>query len=497
MRENLSILSVEDDELFQESIKSHLGAQNRLSCAASLAEARKMLARGSFDVVILDKELPDGDGLTLISEVRERQPSAAVIMLTHNDDWYSIQKALDLGASDYLVKERNALPQLHVRIPLALRNAAIASRNEALAERMSRSLRTKMVGSSPAILELRYQIERLRGRAIPVLITGESGTGKELIAQQIHAVEEDPKRPFFDINCAAIPENLVESELFGHVRGSFTGAFKDRRGLFELASGGDLFLDEVGELSLPVQAKLLRVLDTQEVVRVGSQTKYPARVRVIAATNRSLEEMVKKGTFRQDLFYRLNTICIQTAPLRKRREDIPELAEYFVLQTSNGKIRISEEAKAFLVTLPWPGNIRELKNAVESAIDHMIKRRGKILDQTDFEAFAVNSSKSSLPEGALPLSNFLPANTEELNTQGLHEFLESAERLYLRRALDLAQGNISRVSDLMGLPKSTLYRKVKELGIRETRKEVRELAPIPGLKRRTREGNKPRGVYHG
>lgn len=304
MHQDLRILLVEDDATFCDQVKQMLGVYNEVTSSSSLREAQTHLNRSTYDLMIIDKHLPDGLSYDFIPAVKKANPDLVIIVLSGSNDFKGIQKCIEAGAQDYLVKSENIISDLLVRIPIAISRSidTLAGSKSSLASATRRAFRYEIVGKSASTHELRHTIQSYKGSRSSVLITGESGTGKEIVARRLHAIEENKSRPFIAINCGAIPGELVESELFGHVRGSFTGAVEDKVGKFELANGGDLFLDEVAELPLHIQVKLLRVIQEGEISRVGSSKVIPIQMRIIAATNASLVERVKKGLFRDDLF---------------------------------------------------------------------------------------------------------------------------------------------------------------------------------------------------
>lgn len=474
-RADLSILIIEDDPTFREQVARMLGVYNDIVEAGSIAEARRALGRTSFDLVLLDKLLPDGNGLDLIGEIKAATPGTVVIVLTGDTNFNAVQKCLEAGASDYLHKSADVVPELLVRIPLALGRAALELKSRNFDEMLKEAFRFELIGHSKAMTELRSAIQSLKGSHSPVLVLGESGTGKELIARRLHAVEESKVRPFVAVNCGAIPENLVESELFGHVRGSFSGAAQDQPGKFVLADGGDLFLDEIGELPLAAQAKLLRVLQEGEVTPLGAKSPRRINVRIIAATNRPLEELVRDKLFREDLYYRLNVLRLQTVSLRDRMEDVPDLARFFLNQIAGPKFALSDPAARQLLTQTWPGNIRELRNSIERAIIGARRRNSLVLDTQDFGdllqlATDPRSSKSS---------HALPKEKVEISRKQYESYLLDTERDYLKRVLDLCEWNQSEAADRLGISRSTLLRRISELGL--IRRGPGKDLPSPGL----------------
>jgi DNA-binding NtrC family response regulator len=477
---NLRILSVEDEALFQANVRQNIAPTNEVVFAETLSEARAALQTGRFDVVLLDKKLGDDDGTVLIPEIRREHLDTAIIILTSDTDMDAMQMALNAGATDYLIKSRFPLPQLSLRVPIAVRKARLERQNFALAERLNRMSARKMLGESSPMLQLRCQILALKGRDSNVLITGETGTGKDLVAQQLHDVEDNNERPYFQVNCGAIPANLIESEFFGHERGAFTGALRDKPGVFELAHGGDLFLDEIADLPLDMQVKLLRVLEERMVTRVGARVKRQAKVRVIAATNKNLEEEVAKGNFREDLYYRLNVIHIQTPPLRERASDIPALTDYFLKDLSKGKYSITEEAKKYLVQQSWPGNVRDLKHTIERAIHLMIVRGGDgELQRADFVRSKNGLSSRSVDATAQVVLN-LPKIDKNLSNESYSSYLLEAERHYLERAIKICNGNIIEAAASIGVSRSTMYRRLDFTGIPYDKR--RQNVAAPGLK---------------
>ncbi len=461
MKSNLKILLVEDMDSFRGAVLQLLGVYNDVDEAADLATARLSLQKNSYDVVILDKGLPDGDGIELISEIKTLNSNTVVIILTSDSDFSSVKHCIARGADDYVVKSENIIPDLLVRIPVAVSKAASSRRLESVEQQLKEAFKYEIVGKSASTIELRETVLSLKGSNAHVLITGESGTGKELIARRLNAIEVE-KRPFIAINCGAIAENLVESELFGHRKGSFTGATQDRAGRFELANGGDLFLDEVGELSLGAQVKLLRAIQEGEITRVGDNRIIKVKCRLIAATNKDLSKMVQEGKFREDLYHRLNVIRITTTPLRDREGDLSDLARLFTFQIGGANFKISGKAIQSLKDYDWPGNIRELRNVIERAV---ISARRKKSNQIEFEDVILYHPREDALYRMRKLEAGMPASLQDLSPMKYKEFLDSLEREYFKSALELTFGNVLELVNRIGLSRSTVFKKLKDLGI--------------------------------
>lgn len=449
-------------ESFRGAVTQLLGVYNDVVEADSLATGREKLEKEHFDVVVLDKGLPDGDGTTLLSEIKSNYPNTVVIVLTSDSEIDSIKHCLARGADDYVVKSENVIPDLLIRIPVAVSKAASKRRLTSLEQLVKDSFRYEMVGKSPSTMELRETVLSLKGSNSHVLITGDSGTGKELIARRLNSVEDDRNRPFVAVNCGAIPENLVESELFGHKKGSFTGAIQDRVGKFELAHGGDLFLDEIGELPLASQVRLLRVIQEGELSRVGDGRIIKINCRIIAATNRNLEKMVKECKFREDLFHRLNVIHIATTPLRHRPSDVADIAVLFTLQIGGPKYKISDPAIRALKDYDWPGNIRELRNAIERAIISCRRRKSTEINYSDI---SVGKSFEALSQRTRKFDDCLPRDLGEISRQHYNDFMKLVEREYFQTAMEYAGWSAETVAKQLGMARSTAFKKLKELQI--------------------------------
>ena len=409
-----------------------------VEAAPTLGEGRAMIAKREPDVVLCDLMLPDGSGIDLLHDLKAQNPSIAFIMITAHTSTKTAVEALKAGALDYIAKPFD-IEELKIIVRKAVERKELEDENlhlrSALEERFTFS---NILGKSPKMQEIFSIVQRIARTNSTVLISGESGTGKELIARAIH-YNSGRRGKFVSINCGALPETLLESELFGHERGAFTGAIREKRGLFHEADRGTIFLDEIGETSTAMQIKLLRVLQDRVVRRVGSNIENPVEVRVIAATNRDLAESIQKGTFREDLFYRINVIPITLPPLRQRREDIPLLVDHFVDKfcTNLGvpKKRISTDAIRAIEKYHWPGNVRELENVIERMIA--------------LETSEVLTTKS-LPDHIL-LGGSMPDVTFDLPPEGisLEEHLDSIMKIFMLKALERTGGVQTQAAELL------------------------------------------------
>jgi DNA-binding NtrC family response regulator len=421
---------------------------HRVREADGVATAMKRLGEEVFDVIVTDLRMPDGDGLDVLRAAKAQAPDTEVILLTAYAGWESAKEAIRLGALDYFEKGREP-DELYHHIDKALADRALRRENANLRQQLRERYRLAgLVATSPAMQAVLELVERVAPTDATVLIQGESGTGKEVIAKAVHHASARAARPFVAVNCGALPEALLESELFGHMRGAFTGAVASKPGLFEEAHGGTLFLDEIGEMPASLQVKLLRALQSGELRRVGATQAITADVRVLAATNRDLGEMIRQGTFREDLFYRLNVIQVALPPLRERREDIPALAEHFLGRCAGKlgrELRLSPEALERLLRYPWPGNVRELENAIERAA---ILARDTAVRPDDLPQH-VSAGLELGPSPALP-----------------HQLtLAELERLHILQALERFGGNHSSAAEALGIGRTTLWRKLKEYGM--------------------------------
>ncbi len=454
------ILVVDDEAGVRSSLSGVLRDEGYdVEAVASGEACLDRMARSPVDLVILDIWLPGMDGLATLARLRERRADAEVIMISGHGNIESAVRAIKMGAFDFVEKPLS-LDKTVLVVRNALRQRQLEAENRAL--RATVDKRLTMVGESYLMAQLREQVAMAAPTNGRVLIYGENGTGKELVARSVHAMSRRRHGPFVEVNCAAIPEELIESELFGHVKGSFTGAVSDRRGKFELADGGTLFLDEIGDMSLKTQAKVLRALQEQVVERVGGSTSIRVDVRVLAATNKELPAEIRAGRFREDLYFRLNVIPIFVPPLRDRERDIPLLADHFMAELSReyGRRakRLDPAALVRLQSYPWPGNVRELRNVIERL---MIMVPGDVITLPDLaflEGTAAARTSSTIDEPAA----------------SLHDARERFEREYILRALAAQNGNISRTAEMLGVERSNLYRKMRAFGIAPARKSEEE-----------------------
>jgi len=444
-----AILVVDDESSARTTLALLLKKRgHRVTDADGVRAAVKALAEEAFEVIVTDLRMPDGDGLDVLRAATAHCPEADVILLTAFAGWESAKEAIQLGAFDYFEKGREPDELLH-RIDKALAEKALQRENANLrAQVRDRYGLPGMIAGSAPMVQVLELVRRVAPTGATVLIHGESGTGKEVIAKAIHHASDRARGPFVAVNCGALPEPLLESEIFGHVKGAFTGASANKKGLFEEAAGGTLLLDEIGEMTPTLQVKLLRALQSGEVRPVGSTQAITVDVRIVAATNRDLEHMIREGEFREDLFYRLNVIQIVLPPLRDRREDIPALAEHF-LARSAGKLgrglRLSPEALERLLRYPWPGNVRELENAIERAA---ILTRGDAVEPDDLPPH-VTAGIQLGPSPALP---------RQIS-------LADAERAHILQTLERFGRNHSGAAEALGIGRTTLWRKLKEYGI--------------------------------
>jgi len=441
------ILIVDDEKSIRGALRQLFEYEDHeVRAAGDGEEALEAVGEFGPDVTFLDVKMPGMDGLEVLEELRSRDPTAQVIMISGHGTIDTAVEATRKGAYDFLEK-----PLDTDRLLVTLRNALeVKGLSDSVARLRSEvESRHEIVGDSFQIRRVVERIERVAPTDARVLISGENGTGKELAARAVHRLSERAEEPFVEVNCAAIPSELIESELFGHVEGSFTGAVSDRMGKFERADGGTLFLDEIGDMSLDAQAKVLRALEDGIVTRVGSNDPVKVDVRVVAATNKDLEEEIAEGRFREDLFYRLNVVPVRIPPLRERREDIPMLVRHFAEQmVRDDRVaprEFTDEAIRRLTSLEWPGNVRELRNTVERLL---ILSSGEEVDEDDVELLVTgHTGASGLGAGILGAETF-------------NEFKDRAERAFILQKLREYEWNVSETARQLDMPRSNLYKKI-------------------------------------
>ncbi|HEY8147896.1 MAG TPA: sigma-54 dependent transcriptional regulator [Vicinamibacteria bacterium] len=444
------ILVVDDDRETCRFMDELLrGADRHIELAHTPDEALALAQRGGFDLVVSDINLnAELSGLDLLRAFKRADPRLEILLISGFGTLETAIEAVRAGAFDYVSKPFDIV-EVKETVDRALKRRAQPASLPAASEAVEAVSADGLIGRSRGMLGVYKQIAHAAGSDAPVLVTGETGTGKELIARALHHHSRRAARPFVPVNCGALAESLLESELFGHVRGSFTGALGDKKGVFEQAHGGSIFLDEIGETTAAVQVRLLRVLEQGEVRPLGASRVTTVNVRVVAATNRDLERAVREGSFRQDLYYRLNVIRIAVPPLRDRREDIPLLAAHVLrdVATRGGPLRrLSPEALAALMSYAWPGNVRELENVLERLA---LAATGDSLEREDLPAVFRERPPATLEE---PLFDGLPS-------------LEQMEKRYLAHVLETLKGNRTRAAEVLGIDRRTLYRMMERFGM--------------------------------
>ncbi|HEX9982752.1 MAG TPA: sigma-54 dependent transcriptional regulator [Thermoanaerobaculia bacterium] len=456
------ILVIDDETGIREAIRMTLEYEGyKVEEARSGQEGLDKALKVPYDAILLDIKMPILDGIEVLENLKVQKVDSPVVMVSGHGDVHTAVECTKRGAFDFLEKPLNR-DKLLLTVRNAVRQRSLEEENTELRTKAEKEY--QLVGESAVMVDLRSQVERAAPTKATVLITGESGTGKELVAREIHRRSSRAAQPFIQVNCAAIPEELIESELFGHEKGSFTGAVRKQTGKFVAADGGTIFLDEIGDMSLRTQAKVLRVLQEGEVEPVGSATVVKVDVRVIAATNKDLVEEIRNGRFREDLYYRLNVIPIRTPPLRERRDDIGILGQHFATHFSEEYNRhpkkFTPSALKALQDAPWRGNVRELKNMIERLVI-MVPSDG--IDITD------------LPSEFFRTGTEIIAGAMKLNT--LQEFKDEAEKAFIIAKLREFGWNVSKTAEAIDTPRSNLYKKIEQYNI--TREAGGRIAPPP------------------
>lgn len=445
-----TVLVIDDEKEIREALLGVLKDEgHEVVTAGSAEEGLKKLEVRQPDAVLLDIWLPGMDGVEALKEIKSRHPGLPVIMISGHANIDTAVRTTKLGAYDFIEKPLS-LEKVTLTVEHAIEQKRLTEENSNL--RQKAGARFEIIGGSQAIQSLKADIRKAAPSNSWVLITGDNGTGKELVARNIHLLSTRSGRPFIEVNCAAIPEELIESELFGHEKGAFTNALAQKKGKFDLADKGTIFLDEIGDMSLRTQAKILRVLQEKSFERVGGTELITVDTRVIAATNKNLSEEVARGRFREDLYYRLNVIPFHVPPLRERREDIPFLMEHFLKEfareTAREVLSVSPEAREMLYSYDWPGNVRELKNLMERLV---IMTHSHTITSGDLPAY-IKGSQSVQP-GFISRSDLLK------------EARKDFEKEFISRKLKEFGGNIARTAEAIGIERSHLYRKIRSYGI--------------------------------
>ncbi|MEO6811510.1 MAG: sigma-54 dependent transcriptional regulator [Isosphaeraceae bacterium] len=448
MDQKIRVLVVDDDEPHAQAVAETLDRVGyECAVANSGREGLRLIEEQNFDIVITDLIMDGVGGLDILAKVKEDLPDAEVVILTGHGTIKTAVTAMQAGATTYLTKPID-IGELRMVVDKASQSQRLARTNLELQRQLHERFGFEgVIGNSPLMHAIIDKLRQIAPTSATVLITGESGTGKELVAKALHVNGPRRNKSFVVLNCAALSENILESELFGHVKGAFTGADRDRKGWFEHANGGTLFLDEIGDIPLSTQVKLLRVLEAGEIVRVGTNEPVKVNVRMISATNRELAEAITEGKFRQDLYHRLKVVSLRMPPLRARREDIPLLLEYFLKQATTAHEKtitaISSAARKALTAYAWPGNVRELKNTIESMV--VIDSNG-VLDTDDLPDDVQAATGVSTEAGPL-----------------VGRTLVDLEKHYVLETLKLANGNREEAAKLLGIGERTLYRKLKDI----------------------------------
>ncbi len=446
------ILIVEDEQGMNEILRILLESDGYdVSSAADGRSGIELMEKDIYDLVITDIKMPGVDGFEVLRKAKELSPDTLVIMITAFGTTESAIEAMKLGAYDYIHKPFK-IDEIRIVVNKALEKRGLRREIEVLREEIRTTYRLEnIIGRSPKMQGLLNTIPKIAQSSSSVLITGESGSGKELVARAIHNISPRADKAFVAINCASLPEGLLESELFGYMKGAFTGATHNKEGLFEIAHGGSIFLDEIGEMPFGIQAKILRVIETGTFRRLGGTNDVKVDVRIIAATNKDLKKAIRSGEFREDLFYRLNVVPVRIPPLRERREDIPLLVEHFLKKFGHGPTGISPEAMRMLVDYPWPGNVRELENVIERTV---LLAEQDVIQPQDLPPELLETEPG---EGRLP----------DLTSSGidLDRVLEDIETGYLKRALELTYGVKTEAAKLLNLSFRSFRHRLYKYGI--------------------------------
>ncbi len=455
MDQQIRVLVVDDEESHAIAVAESLGRVGyECVVATSGAEALRLIEEQVFDIVITDLIMEGVGGMEVLAKAKRELPDAGVVILTGHSTVKTAVMAMQAGASNYLIKPLD-INELRTVADKASQSQRLQRSNIELQKQLNERFGFEgVIGSSPAMHSVVAKLRQVAPTSASVLITGESGTGKELVAKALHINSPRKNKPFVPLNCAELGENVLESELFGHVRGAFTGADRDRVGRFQYANGGTLFLDEIGDMPMAIQVKLLRVLETGEIVRVGTNDPVKVNVRLISATHRDLADAIAEGKFRQDLYHRLKVVSVRLPPLRERRDDIPLLIDYFLKEfsTAHGKaIRaITPAVRKVLLGYPWPGNVRELRNVIESMV---VMDADGVLDTDDLTEELQQAAATGKGGGHAGMDTLVGKSIEEI------------ERHYIAETLRLAHGNREEAARLLGIGERTLYRKIKEYRI--------------------------------
>jgi two-component system response regulator HydG len=454
----IQVLVVDNDPAHAETMADSLRSVG-FACTVATGgrEAISLLESSTFEIVVSDLKMPDVGGLEVLAKCKELQPDAELILVTGHGTIESAVEAMQRGAFNYLLKPLD-LKQLRAVVENAARSQYLRRANAELHRRLDERFGFEgVIGNSPQMQDVITKLQRIAPTDATVLIQGDTGTGKELVAKAIHQNSPRKKRPFVALNCAALSEHILESELFGHIRGAFTDASADRQGKFEYADGGTLFLDEVGDMPIPTQIKLLRVLESHEITRVGSNEPIKVNVRILSATNRDLTKAIADGAFREDLYHRLKVVTINLPRLADRREDIPLLVDYFVKEHSKRHQKtirgISTAARRRLLAFDWPGNVRQLRNVIESMV---VVDIDEVLDLDDLpDELASHDGETAVAAAA--------------GADGLHQLVGKSmadiERLFIEETLKITAGNREEAATMLGIGERTLYRKIKEYGL--------------------------------